>query len=127
MDERTIEILNRFQQSWADTERFYAYLTNDCAGFERFFLVRQFLDDLKQRGGEQLYRLGTSMHILCISRSVNFGLRPEQKYISIETFDTEFEVCLRDGKQVYRRYKVNYLSDEKITRLFKTLKHVLVD
>lgn len=115
MDERTIEILNRFKKSWADTEQFFTDLTDNYVGFERLQATRQFLDNLKQNGGEQLFRLGTSIHILYISRSVNFGLRPEQKYISIETLDTEFEVCLRDGNQVYQSYKVDYLSDERVT------------
>lgn len=63
MEKRIIEILARFQQSWADTERFFADLTDNYAGFERLNRIREFLANLKQNVGEQQFRIGTSMNI----------------------------------------------------------------
>jgi hypothetical protein len=39
----------------------------------------------------------------------------------------DFEVTLRDGGRIYRQYRINDLTDERLGKLLKTLKHTLVD
>ncbi len=127
MNERTIEILNRFSRSWADTEGFYDNLIENHSGFERLQPVRQFIQTLKLNGDDKFFRLGTSIHILIISRSVEHRLRLDQKHIIIDAFDEKFEVTLRDGNKVYRQYIVDNLDDIKVTTLLNTLKSTLID
>lgn len=97
------------------------------SGFERLKPVRLFIQTLKQNGNDILFRLGTSVHILVISRSVNHGLRTDQKRIKIDVYDNRFEVTFRDGDKVYRQYTVDSLDDAKVTRLLQTLKSSLAD
>lgn len=127
MDERTTEILKRFSRSWTTTENFYDDLIGNYSGFERLKPVRQFIHTLKQNGENKFFRLGTSIHILVISRSVDHGLRKDQKHIKIDASDNKFEVTLRDGDKIYRQYMVNSLEDIKVTKLLATLKSTLVD
>src|SRR5712672_2417817 len=108
MDERTTEILNRFQTSWIKTEKYFDHLIDNCPGFDKLKPVRQFIAKLKQKGESTLFRLGTSMHTLLLSRSFEHGLRLDQKYIKIETIENnDFEVTLRDGDKIYRQYRIN--------------------
>jgi len=68
------------------------------------------------------------MHALLLSRSVNFGLRMEQKCIKIELIDVnDFEVSLKDGDKIYRQYRLRELNDQRVSKLLKTLKSTLVD
>lgn len=127
MDERTKDIVKRFTDSWSDTEIFYDDLIANYPGFERLKPIRQFITTLKQNGEDKFFRLGTSIHILVISRSVKHGLRLDQKYIKIDAFDTNFEVTLRDGNKVYRQYIVYSLDDNRVTKLLRTLKDTLID
>jgi len=127
MDERTKEILKRFSDSWTETEKFYDDLIANYPGFERLKPISQFIATLKQNGEDKLFRLGTSVHILLISRSVNHGLRLDQKHIKIDAFDNKFEVTLRDGVKVYRQYMVDSLDDISVTKLLRTLKDILID
>ena len=128
MDERTIEILNRFSKSWAETENRYDDLIYNYEGFERLKPLRHFILTLKEKGEDKYFRLGTSMHTLVISRSVNHGLRTDQKHLKIEAIDiNDFEVIFRDGDKVYREYRIKSLDDIKLTNLLQTLKHTLVD
>lgn len=122
MDERTKEILKRFTDSWAETENFYDNLIDNYSGFERLKSIRQFIRTLKQNGEDKYFRLGTSVQILIISRSVNHGLRKDQKHIKIDAFDNKFEVTLLDGGKVYRQYMVDSLEDIKVTNYYKPLK-----
>lgn len=78
-------------------------------------------------GQDEHFRAGTSMHNLMISRSVNNGLRLDQKYIKLEIFDNGFEVVFRDGEKIYRSYKIENLKDPKLLKLLKTLESTLVD
>jgi len=96
MDERTTEIQRRFKNSWTETEVVYSNLIDNYPGFERLKPVKQFIQTLKQNGGDIIFRLGTSLHILVISRSVNLGLRTDQKHIKIDAYDNKFEVIFRD-------------------------------
>ncbi len=127
MDERTKDIKKRFSDSCTETEKFYDDLIANYTGFERLKPIRQFIETLKQNGEDKFFRLGTSVHILLISRSVNHGLRLDQKYIKIDAFDSKFEVMLRDGDKVYRQYMVDSLDDLRITKLIRTLKDTLID
>jgi hypothetical protein len=127
MDERTTEILKRFNNSWTETEKFYDDLIENYPGFDRLKPVRQFIATLKQNGEDKFFRLGTSVHMLVISRSTNHGLRIDQKHIKIDAYDNKFEVILRDGDKVYRQYMVDSLDDIKVTKLLRTLKDTLVD
>ena len=128
MDERTAEILHRFKSSWTDTKDFYDKLIANHSGWDKLHPLRTFIDTLEEAGEDNYFRLGTSVDRLLISRSVNHGLRVDQKYIMIETIDrNDFEVTLRDGEKVYRQYRINDLSDDRLGKLLKTLKHILVD
>lgn len=127
MNERDKEILKRFANSWKETERFYDDLIENYSGFERLAHIRQFIATLKQNGEDKFFRLGTSVHILIISRSTDHGLRTDQKHIKIDPYDYKFEVTLRDGDIVYRQYMVESLDDIKLTQLLRTLKDTLVD
>ncbi len=127
MDERTKEIEKRFSDSWTETEKFYEDLIANYPGFERLKPIRQFIATLKHNGEHRYFRLGTSVHILLISRSVNHGLRLDQKHIKIDAFDNKFEVTLREGDKVYRQYMVDSLDDIRVTKLLLTLKDVLID
>ena len=124
MDERTSEILNRFQKSWASTKDFYNGLIAKHPGWNKLNPLRTFIDTLEEKGEDNYFRLGTSVYRL----SVDHGLRVDQKYILIETISSnDFEVTLRDGEKTFRQYRISDLSDEKLYKLLKTLKHTLVD
>ena len=128
MDDRTIEILKRFDASWEKTGAWYDNLITQHEGFERLIPIRKFIDNLALAGGKKLYRLGNSMHTLMISRSLDHGLRTDQKYVSIEAIGTDcFEVKMREGSKTYREYKVKSLQDVRVSKLLQTLKGVLVD
>lgn len=127
MDERTKDIIKRFSDSWTETEKFFDDLIANYPGFERLKPIRQFIETLKQNGEDKFFRLGTSFHILLISRSVNHGLRLDQKHIKIDACDSKFEVILRDGDKVYRQYIVESLDDLRVTKLLRTLKDTLID
>jgi hypothetical protein len=127
MDERTTEIIKRFTNSWTETESFYDNLIDNYPGFERLKPVRQFIGILKQNEEDNFFRLGTSVHVLIISRSVDHGLRRDQKHIKIEAYDNKFDVTMRDGDKVYRQYMVDSLEDIRVAKLLKTLKDTLID
>ncbi|HLP36584.1 hypothetical protein [Lacibacter sp.] len=128
MDERTLEILNRFAKSWVETESRYSDLVENHEGFERLKPVLHFILTLKGKGEDKYFRLGTSMHTLTISRSVNHGLRPDQKHLKVEAVDTnDFEVIFQEGEKIYRKYRIKSLDDIKLANSLQTLKHTLVD
>lgn len=128
MDECTTEILNRFRKSWDETQLFYDNLLNSNPGWKKVEPIRQFISKLKQDKEYLNFRLGISIHILMISRSVNFGLRTDQKYIKIEAIDiNDFEVTLKDADKIYRQYRISSLEDTRLLNLLKTLKDTLID
>ena len=128
MDARTEEILRLFHLSWDETEAFYDKLLNDYPGWERLKPLRSFISELREKGEDDFFRVGTSMHALMISRSVKHHLRDDQKYIRIEVIKTDdIEVILRDGPTTYREYRVKDFDDTHIFKLLKTLKNTLVD
>ncbi|MDN5202824.1 hypothetical protein QQ008_15650 [Fulvivirgaceae bacterium BMA10] len=128
MTDRTQEIITRFQNSWNETEEFYLDLFENYDGFEFIEKILEFIGRLKKEGKNKLFRLGTSMYSLIISRPVDFGLRTDQKYIRIEFIGkADFEVILRDGDKIYREYRINDLSNIKLKQLIKTLEDTLID
>ena len=128
MDSRTKEILKRFSKSWTDTEKSYDELIALYPGWEKLIPLRQYISQLKEHEEDKFFRAGTSVHSLILSRSVDFGLRTDQKYLRIETIGTnDYEIAFRDGEKVYREYRIKNLNDYKLTNLLKTLNHTLVD
>jgi len=128
LDDRTAEIIRRFHHSWTDTETRYDDLIQKQSGFEYLRPLRQFIQKLKSNGENNFFRLGTSMHTLIISRSVDHGLRKDQKQIQIDTIGIgDFEVTLKDGEKTYRQYRLSSLDDIKLLKMLTTLKHTLVD
>ena len=126
MNNRTIEITSRFEKSWNDTEKIFDMLLEN--GFERLIPVREFITDLKKKGENQHFRIGTSLYRLIFSRSVEQGLRDDQKQLIIDTLDkNDYEVIFRDGFKKYREYRINDLNDFRLTKLLETLKGTLVD
>jgi hypothetical protein len=128
MENRTEAILDLFVDSWIKTEKFYVDLSDQYAHFERLKPILLFIQDLKRKGYDKFFRLGSSVDFyLVISRSVNHGLRNDQKWIKIEAYDKTFDVILRDGTKTYRRYTLDSLNDSRLTNLLNTLKSTLVD
>ncbi len=128
MDNRSAEILKRFNESWDQTETLYDELIENYPGFDRLKPLRIFLSKIRSEGYSNFFRAGTSMHTLLLSRSVDFGLRTDQKYIKIEAIDAnDFEITLRDGEKIYRQYRIDNLYDDKLAKLLKTLEGTLVD
>lgn len=132
MDNRTEEIVRRFEESWTETENFYRDLLENYDGFSFVESILELIRKMKDSGESQNFRIGTSMHTLVISRSVNHGLRNDQKEIRIERINDlkdgfEYEVVMRQGDERYREYRVTDLSDERVMKLIKTLKGTLID
>jgi hypothetical protein len=128
MGTRADEILKRFKDSWTETESFYDGLINNHPGFEHLRPLRQFISNLRHNEEFNHFRLGTSVHFLIISRSVDHGLRSDQKNIKIEAIDIEdFEVTMRDGEKIYRQYRIKDFEDVRLRKLLTTLKDTLVD
>ncbi|MDP9077864.1 MAG: hypothetical protein M3O71_10605 [Bacteroidota bacterium] len=127
MQNRTEAILEQFANSWIETENFFDRLIENYPGFDRLKPIRKFIEELRQNDGHLYFRIGSSMHDLLISRSVKHGMRTDQKYIKIETYDEKFAITLRDGEKTYREYMVENLNDYRVTNLIKTLKNTLVD
>jgi hypothetical protein len=126
MQHRTDVILNQFADSWNETEDFFRNLVDDY-DWRRKEPVLKFIEDRRKSGDDKFFRIGTSVDGLIISRSINLGLRIDQKFIRIDTYDNKFNVILRDGEKVYREYLLDDLNDPKLIGLLNTLKHTLVD
>ncbi|MBC7865144.1 MAG: hypothetical protein IAF38_19375 [Bacteroidia bacterium] len=126
MTESSIEIIKRFQESWVEVGKRYDDLINNF-GWDKLIPIRDYIKKLKFEGEDKYFRLGTSMDTLMLSRSVNHGLRTDQKYIKIESFDNSFDVKLKDGDKTYREYSISDLNDLRLKKLLKTLKDTLVD
>ncbi len=126
MNNRTTVITFRFEKSWNDTEQVFDMLLEN--GFERLIPVRELIKELKQKGENQNFRIGTSLYRLIFSRSVEHGLRDDQKQLIIDTLEkNDYEITLRDGFKEYRHYRISELNDIKLTKLLETLKGTLID
>lgn len=125
---RTQEIESRFQNSWDETEGFYLDLLKNYDGFGFVEQIIELIGKLRKDSKNNLFRLGTLLHSLIISRSVEFGLRVDQKYIRIESIGKAgFEVILKDGRKKYREYRLSDLNNTKLKQLIKTLEDTLID
>ena len=132
MDNRTQEIIKRFEASWTKTERFYRDLLENHKGFGFVKPILELIITMRNSGESQNFRIGTSMHTLVISRSVSHGLRDDQKEIRIERINDlpngfEYEVILRQGDQRYQEFRVTNLKDDNVMNLIETLKETLID
>lgn len=126
MEYRTKEIRARFEKPWIGTEDIFDELLEN--GFERLMPVRDLIKELKSKGDNYHYRIGTSLYMLIFSRSVEDGLRDDQKYLIIDTIgNDDYEIILRDRYKKYREYRIDDLSDNKLTNLLQTLKGTLID
>jgi len=68
------------------------------------------------------------LYYLIISRSVEHGLRDDQKYIKIDTINlNDYEVVFWDGFKKCREYRIADLNDARLENLLKTLKATLAD
>jgi hypothetical protein len=128
MDPRTEKIITTFQDSWKEIEKEYDDLINNYEGWERYVPVKSFILDFIQKGEDKCFRAGRSLSTLTISRSVDGGLREDQKFVSIEALHhNDYEIKLREPLKTYREYRITSLDDPKLHKLPKTLKETLVD
>jgi hypothetical protein len=127
MDERAQEINRLFQNSWEETKLFYDDLIENY-GWKKLIPLREFIVDLMNSGESDYYRSGTSMHYLILSRSVNFGLRDDQKNLRIGNVGIDqFRVQFSEGGTIYREFEIQNFSDIRMKNLLKTLKDTLID
>ena len=123
MNNRSKEITSHFEKSWYETEKIFDMLLEN--GFERLVPVREFITELKEKDESHNFRIGTSMYRLIFSRSIEHGLREDQKQVTIDTLDkNDYEINLRDG---IKKYRISDLNDIKLTKLLETLKGTLID
>lgn len=128
MEARSAEIVARFQESWVKTEQWYEGLVSNHVGFEPLRPILALLARLKAEGASDRFRVGTSMHDLIFSRSVDHGLRDDQKCVKVMWVGgSDFEIVMSDRFKRYREYRVSDLNDERVSRLLKTLEDTLVD
>lgn len=123
----TSEILKQFERSWSETEQFYIRLVYEYKGWERLTPLFKFIRDKRSEGQQRYLRLGTSVHRLIISRSVDQGLRPDQKSIRIISENDKFRVVFSDGNTIYRDNTIDSLEDIRFLNLLQSLKDILVD
>jgi hypothetical protein len=127
MNSRTEEIIKRFEESWNETLNRYQMIINN-GGFEKWIPIRDLIAEMKENGQWKDFRIGTSMFTLIFSRSVDFGLRTDQKHVKIETLDfNDYEISLRDGDKLYYKHRISDLKDIRLTKLLQTLKGTLID
>lgn len=120
------EIENQFQKSWIETELFFDNLIGN--GFSKLIPIKKLIIDLSQRGNNKYFRLGTSMYTLIFSRSVDFGLRPNQKNLRVEVKNKNYyNVRLGDADSIDSKYDIQDISDDKIINLLEILKNTPID
>jgi hypothetical protein len=128
MDARTAAIIDQFEISWKVTLADYNQLIEKYTGFDHLVPLRDFIVKLKSEGADRHFRLGTSMTDLMFSRSVDYGLREDQKCVRLAFLGPNlYYLQLRDGNQEYRAYKIESLEDERVGKLLETLRETLVD
>ncbi|MFP9112919.1 hypothetical protein ACLI1A_03185 [Flavobacterium sp. RHBU_3] len=125
--EATSEILKQFEMSWDKTEQFYNTLVYEYKGWGRLMPLLQFIRDKRSEGEQRHFRLGTSVHHLIISRSVDHGLRPDQKSIQIISENDKFRVVFINGDVLHSDFTVESLEDERLSNLLLILKNTLLD
>lgn len=120
------EIIDRFRQSWIKVENHYDFLIEGNS-WEKLKPIKELILELKLKGENEHFRLGTSVHYLMISRSVEHGLRLDQKYIRIMKTSENFKVEFRDGMKVYKEFISENLKDNEINEFLNLLKNTLID
>ena len=120
------EIINRFRKSWIDVENFYDTLIENHS-WNKLKPIKELIFELKLKGENEHFRLGTSVHYLIISRSVEHGLRSDQKHIRIMQTSLNFKVELREGLKEDRELVSENLKDVEIEQFLKILKNTLID
>ena len=107
----------------------------DYDGWEYLSELREFIAILRSNGYDELFRVGTSMHRLIFSRSVNHGLRKDQKSILIEAYsngiyDIRFYDFTAPGEliRIYNEFTTDHLiANYRLVNLLKKLANTLVD
>lgn len=127
MDEQQEQIRKAFEASWDKTLGFYESLMRSYPNFGFLKPVTAFITDLKSRGENSHFRLGTSVYSLIISRSAGHGLREGQKYIRIIAKENSFDITLYNGSESPEAYTLPSLTRERVGTLLETLKHTPVD
>jgi hypothetical protein len=128
MDERTAVIIDQFEISWKVTLADYNQLIEKYTGFDHLIPLRDFIVKLKSEGADRHFRLGKSMVDLMFSRSVDHGLRDDQKCVRLAFLGPDlYNLQLSDRNQVYRAYRIESLEDERVGKLLETLRETLVD
>jgi hypothetical protein len=127
MNISTEETGNSFSKSWKEAELFYNDLIDNQPGFERLIPLYIFIQKLTAAGESVHFRLGTTIQYLVISRSAAPVLRPDQKFIKLETKDFSFEITLKDARKMYRQFSIKDLDDERLAELLQTLKEIEID
>jgi len=126
MDARSEKIVELFQKSWDDTEKWYIDRLESYG--EHYKPLLDFISMFRKSGEDRFFRAGTSMSILIISRSVAFGIREDQKFVSIDVVNPNiYEIKLREPHKTYREFRISTLDDPRLFRVLKTLKETLVN
>ena len=126
MNNQNLEITSRFEKSWNETEKFFDMLLEN--GFERLIPLREFISKLKAKGENQHFRIGTSLYRLIFSRSIEHGLRDDQKQLIIDTLDkNDYKIIFRDGYKKYKEYRISDLNEVRLIKLLETLKGSIAD
>lgn len=105
MNSNTIDIELKFIHSWKSVIEHYQL----CDSFEskRFPIIQEILKHMIDKGYNKVFRAGTSLNKLILSRSENYGLKDYHTKISIEPkYDWD-----REGGAVI----VNFFNEDKIT------------
>lgn len=134
MDTRTKKIQEIFENSWSETIKFY----DDLLTHEQWnFLteLRTFITELKNSGFDKKFRIGTSVHRLIFSRSVDRRLRTDQKQILIEPYENgkyDIKFCdftsPGDRKRTYDEFTTDQLwGNKRLLNDLNKLSYTLVD
>ena len=92
-------------------------------GFEHLKPLKEFIADLKLEGWNKELRIGTSLYSLIFSRSLEHGLRNDQKFIKIDTIElNEYEVIFKVEKEETSKIKISDLKDSRLDKLLKKMK-----
>jgi hypothetical protein len=127
MEAASEEILKRFNESWTETQLFYTNLVDSYDAYDTFIPLLFFLKKLRKAGEDKNFRVGTSMNDLILSRSAEFGLRPDQKFVAVQVKGNLFIISFRTGTKLHKEYRIKDLDDERLTGLLQTLKNILID
>ena len=122
MDVTPEQIIERFKLSWTETQLFYTNLIDSYEAYDNFIPLLFFLKKIARAGEDKNFRLGTSMNDLIISRSAEFGLRADQKFVAIQVKNNLFVISLWEGSKLNKEYRIKDLDDELLKGLLQTLK-----